>query len=258
MNIVDVIIIVWLLFGLAAGIKNGFTKQLISFVGFILILLISYQLKNYVSVWMYQYLPFFKFAGVFKGVTVLNIALYEIVAFFVVFTALMIIFSIIMLVGNLIEKAMAFLVIPKVISSILGAILGVLEYYAVAFMILYILALPVFNIGAINNSEVTKTILTRTPILSDKVKSTLSTIDEFAALRDKYEVTGTSTEFNLETLDLFLKHGVITVENVDMLVSKGKLQIDNIESVLSKYRTNTTNTSTSESTSTTTSTLSAE
>src|SRR5574344_2757537 len=100
MNIVDIIIIIWLLFGLIAGIKNGFTKQLISFVGFVVILFISYHLKNYVSVWMYEYLPFFKFGGIFKGVTVLNIALYELLAFIAVFAILETIFSIVMWVGD--------------------------------------------------------------------------------------------------------------------------------------------------------------
>jgi uncharacterized membrane protein required for colicin V production len=247
MNIVDIIIIIWLLFGLIAGIKNGFTKQLISFVGFVVILFISYHLKNYVSVWMYEYLPFFKFGGIFKGVTVLNIALYELLAFIAVFAVLEIIFSIVMWVGDWIEKAMAFLVLPQAISGTLGAIVGVLEYYVIAFVLLYILALPVFDIKVVQDSELTDKILNNTPVLTSQISDTLSAIDEFAKLRDKYEVTGTSTEFNLETLDLFLRRGVITIDNVDMLVSKGKLQIDNIESVLSKYRTaaNTTSTSTS-------------
>ena len=43
-------------------------------------------------------------------------------------------------------------------------------------------------------------------------------------------------EITRETLDLFLKYDVITVESVDYLVEKDKLKIDNIESILSKYR----------------------
>lgn len=239
MNIVDIIIIIWLLFGLTAGLKNGFTKQLISFVGFVLIFFLSYKFKNNLSVIMYEYLPFFNFDGAIKGVTVLNIALYEFLAFLAVFAILEILFGIVLFISDLVEKAMAFLIIPGAISHILGAVVGVIEYFLIAFVILYCLTLPIFNIKEVKDSQLTKEILEKTPLFSDTIEPTVEVINEFAELRDKYEITGTSNEFNLETLDLFLKHKVITLENVDKLIEKKKLQIDNVESVLSKYHTTT-------------------
>ena len=122
------------------------------------------------------------------------------------------------------------------LSKILGAIAGVLEYYVIAFLILYVLALPVFNIKELKESKVNNFILKETPLLSSMCAKSLTVIDEFATLKDKYDLTENASEFNLEALDLFLKYDVISVENVDKLVANNKLKIDNIESVLIKYR----------------------
>ena len=47
MGIVDIIIIIFLLFGFLIGWKNGFTKQLVSTIGFMIVVALSYVLKNY-------------------------------------------------------------------------------------------------------------------------------------------------------------------------------------------------------------------
>ena len=59
MNIIDACIILFLLFGVAAGIKNGFGKQLILFVSFFIIVVLSFTLKDNISVFLYEHLPFF-------------------------------------------------------------------------------------------------------------------------------------------------------------------------------------------------------
>ena len=100
MNIVDLIIIIVILFGAVIGFKRGFTKSLVSAVGLIAIVIIAFLLKNPVSTVLYEHLPFFQFGGVIKGVTVLNIALYELLAFIIVLAILGIvlhIFSILVL-----------------------------------------------------------------------------------------------------------------------------------------------------------------
>lgn len=45
-----------------------------------------------------------------------------------------------------------------------------------------------------------------------------------------------ATEFNRETLDLFLKYDVITVDSVETLRDKNKLKIDNLDEILNKYK----------------------
>lgn len=237
MNIMDVIIILIILSGGVVGFKNGLTKQLVSFFGFIIVLVLSFLLKNFVSEILYTYLPFFKFGGILKGVTVLNIALYEVVAFLLVFSLLMFIFRLLLGFTSIFEKILKFTIILGIPSKILGAIVGMIEYVFVAFIVVYAFSLPIFRIEGFENSKLREPLLTKIPILSNTVNDTLTVFDEFGSLRERYDdKTTNATEFNLETLDLLLKYNIVTVDSVDKLVEKDKLQIDNIESVLKKYR----------------------
>ena len=64
----------------------------------------------------------------------------------------------------------------------------------------------------------------------------LDVVDEFVDMKEKYETATDSNGFNLEALDLLLKHKVVTIESVETLLEKDKLQIENIDSVLEKYK----------------------
>lgn len=236
MNVVDILIIIFLAFGAIIGFKRGFTKQLLSFLGFILIVVLAFALKNPISVLLYENLPFFKFGGIFKGVTVLNILIYEVISFFLILSILMIILKLLLLVSSIFEKLLNMTIILGIPSKILGAIVGVLENFIVVFIILYVLSLPIFNINGLNDSKLKNDILNKTPILSKYIDNSIKVIDEFVGLKDKYQEATDSNSFNLEALNLLLKHKVITIESVDKLIEKDKLQINNIESVLKNYR----------------------
>lgn len=236
MNIVDVLILLFLGFGALIGFKRGFTKQLISSIGLVLIVILAFIFKNPVSVFLYENLPFFKFGGIFKGVTVLNILVYEVLAFFLVLAVLMILLKILTLISGIFEKFLNMTIILGIPSKILGAVLGVLENFILAFIILYVLSLPIFHIDGLNNSKLKDKILKNTPFLSAYVDKSVAVVDEFVDLKDKYEEAVDPNGFNLEALDLLLKHKVVTVESVEKLLEKDKLQIDNIDSVLEKYK----------------------
>ena len=45
LNIIDAIVILVILFGAVMGFKHGFTKQLVSFIGLILIIFLAFKLK---------------------------------------------------------------------------------------------------------------------------------------------------------------------------------------------------------------------
>lgn len=235
MNIIDVVIILVLLMGAVIGFKKGLTGSLVNFLGFVFVIVFAYLLKNPVSALMYEYLPFFSFGGVIKGVTVLNIALYEFIAFLLVASVLTAILKLIIYATDIFERLLSFTIILGIPSKILGAIIGVLQHYITIFIVLYLLNLPFFNIAIIKESRYNDMILSNTPVLSTMVGDTLDVIYEFADLKDKYEVIDDPNQFNLETLDLFLKHKVITVEATKDLIVAGKLKIDGVDSVISKY-----------------------
>ena len=74
---VDLIIIVLVLLGAFVGAKRGFTRELVSVIGFLVCIVLAFLFKNPIAAFLYDHLPFFSFGGIFKGVTALNILLYE-------------------------------------------------------------------------------------------------------------------------------------------------------------------------------------
>ena len=78
MNIVDTIILLGLFLGAVTGFVRGFFKQTVIFLGTILVVVLAFLIKNPLSTIMYQNLPFFKFGGL----TALNILVYEVIFFY--------------------------------------------------------------------------------------------------------------------------------------------------------------------------------
>lgn len=237
MKIVDIVILIIILLGAVIGFKRGFTRSLVSALGFIVIAILAYFLKNPLSILLYENLPFFKFGGILKGVTVLNIALYELLAFVIVLAILGVALKILMVATSVFEKILKMTIILGIPSKIMGAVVGALEAFVIVFISLYALSLPIFNISIVNDSNWKDTILNKTPILSAFSKDTMQVIDEFASIKEKYKDNNKNAEeFNKEVLDLFLKYNVVKVSSIDKLVEKEKLQINNIEEILMKYR----------------------
>ncbi len=243
MEIFDVAIILILVIGFLLGFKRGFTKSVVCFASVFLSIIIAFLLKNNLSIIFYENLPFFKFGGILKGVTVLNIFIYEIIAFLLLLLLITIIFKILILATSIFEKILNATIILGIPSKILGGVVGIIEYYVITFILLFVLTLPVFSFNSyiLDNCKYAEKILLDTPILSNFTDDTLDVINEFTLLKTKYKESTSSMQFNKETLDLFLKYKIITIESVDKLIEKDKLKIDAVEEILKCYREETKN-----------------
>lgn len=104
MNVADFVIIILLAFGAVEGFKAGVIKKTTDFIGMFVIVILSFTLKNNLSTIMYENLPFFSFGGFIKGIDAINILLYEIIAFLIIFAALYFILRAVLVVTGLIEK----------------------------------------------------------------------------------------------------------------------------------------------------------
>lgn len=235
MNIVDVIIIIFILIGGLLGFKRGAVKEFVSAIGFFVVVVLSFLLKNPLSVIFYENLPFFKFGGIFKGVTALNIALYELIAFLTVALVLTLLWKLVGCASSIVQKIINMTFILGLPSKIIGFIIGVIEYYVLAFIIIYILTIPIFSVKPVLESKGAQGILNETPVISKFVKKSTGFINEFVELRDKYQVTESANEFNYETLDLFMKYDIVDVKSVKKLKEKNKISIDGIDTLIQKY-----------------------
>jgi len=224
MSIVDIIVLIFLSFGALIGFKRGFTRQLLSLLGIFVIIILSFLFKNPVSVFFYSNLPFFNFGGIFKDITVLNIFVYEVVAFFIVFLVLTIIFRILITLTKWFEKLLNATIILGIPSKILGAIFGVVQNLIYTFIILYVLSLPTFNLGIIKESKLGNLILDKTPILNKIANKTLSVFNQIVDLKEEYDTTTNVGEYNQKTLNIMIDSGVISEENAKKLIEKGKIK----------------------------------
>lgn len=238
MNIIDVGIILLILMGAVVGFKRGFTKSLAKGIGFVGIIILAFILKNPLSILMYKNLPFLSFWGIFKGVTVLNILLYEVVAFLIILAILSILLKVIIFATSIFEKILNMTIILGIPSKLLGLVVGAIEYYVIVFGILFVLNLPMFNFSFINESKYNHPILNNTPILTNLSKDTIKVIDEFEELKDKYENSTDAKEFNKEAFETLLKYKVISVDSAIELVNSGKLKIEDSANIINRYKEN--------------------
>ena len=224
MNVVDIVILIFLAFGALIGFKRGFTHELVSLVGIFLIIILSYIFKNPVSVFFYNNLPFINFGGIFKDITVINILVYEIIAFFMIFALLTLVFNVLLKVTKIFEKILKWTIVLGIPSKILGAILGIVQNLIYVFVVLYILNLPTIGFSLINDSKIANTIMTKTPILTNIWDKTLVVLKEISDLSKEYENADNVTEFNQKALNLMIENKIITKENALKLIEKGKIK----------------------------------
>lgn len=221
MNILDAVIIVVLLIGALAGYRRGLIKQAVLLVGLIACLILSFYIRVPVSTFMYKHLPFINFGGIFQGISVLNILLYEVIAFLLVFSVLYLVLRILLGISGLIEKLLRATIILGFFSRIGGMIVGAIESYVIIFIILFVANLPFLDIRGLENSKYADKILTSTPVLSGMTGTFRKVTDEIEGIVESYK--GKDVNFNEKTIEILIKYDIVSEENINMLKEKGKL-----------------------------------
>ena len=222
MNILDSLIIIFLLVGAGAGLSRGLIKQSVLLVGLIVVLVLSFYIRIPVSTFFYKNLPFFNFDGIFKGMSVLNILIYELIAFLLVFSVLYIALRILIKISGIIEKILKATIILGFFSKIGGSIVGIIESYVIIFVVLFVFSQPVLKVSGMEDSKLTPLILNNTPVLSESVKDFRFVFDEIENIVNSYKEE--NVDFNEKTIEIFLKYNIVTQENIDILKEKGKIK----------------------------------
>lgn len=220
MNILDALIIVLLILGVMGGMRRGLIKETVLLIGLIFIIVVAFYLRTPIATFMYKTLPFFEFSGKFQGVTILNILLYELIAFLIIFSVLYLILRILLKITGIIEKILKATIILGIFSKLGGGIVGFIESYVIIFIILVIASQPFLKITGLDESKMGNFILNNTPIMSDAVSDIREVSEKVYNLATKYK----GESFNEEAIDLFIKYDIITSENVNLLKEKGKLK----------------------------------
>ena len=225
MNVVDVIIIALLILGGVAGFKAGVIKKLTDFIGMFVVIILAFYLKNYISVIMYENLPFFNFFGLINGIDALNILLYEVIAFLVIFIALLFVLKVVLMLTGLVEKILKATVILSIPSKLLGIVVGVIEMYVYLFLILVIVSLPIFDSSFLKDSKMNNFILNNTTVLSGVSEEIIDIYGDVYNIIDNRK-NKTNEQLNEEILKVLIDKKVVTKESAKKLVDKNKIHIN--------------------------------
>ncbi len=231
-NIVDIIIVLYILICGIVGYKRGVLKELVICLGTIAVFFIAYKLKNPIAEFLLLRMPMFDFPNLFTGVATLNILVYQLLSFVIVLAILLIVYNLILSLTGLFEKLLRITVVLGVFSKILGFIVGLIEGYVVAFVILFFLSQPAFSFELFMDSKLSNTILNSSPVLTNFTSDTVEVIGEIYELKDEKD----PKIVNAKSLDLMLKNGVVKYDLANELYKRGKLNFDGIEAVLEKYK----------------------
>ena len=237
LNIFDVGIILLLIMFLIVGFKNGVIREAFALIGIIAVFILSFVFKGLLGNLMCIILPFFKLSGVIEGFSVINILIYQIIAFMLVFAILLTIYEIFLKISKFIQKLVNLTIILILPSKLLGAVVSLIKGVIVLFAVFIVLMIPLKNSELFTGSTMVNQILYKTPILSQSSNNYINTVEEIYNLAEKVPNKKISTNAaNLELLDMMLKHKIVNKSTVESLVKLHKLDdVNNIETVLQKY-----------------------
>lgn len=231
LNVVDVVIVLLILCAGVIGMKRGFFKELVMTVGFLLVFIISFLLKSPLAEWLSLNLPFFTFSGSFRGMTVLNIIIYQLIAFLIIFSLVIIVFNLVLTFTNVLEKVLKATIIFGLASKILGFILGIISGLIYMFIICLILSYPEFNQGVIAESKLKPLILKGTPGLNAVASSLVSTFEDLGELSEEYRTNEDKTELNRKSIQVMIDNKLIKIDYVQKLINSGKLKVSGLQGI---------------------------
>ena len=235
MNLLDYVIIILLIMSALLGFRKGFISSLVSFLGIIVIIILSYFLKNFISNVMYSFIPFFKFRGAFAGMSTLNILIFEAISYIITIVVLSFIVGLIASATGILDRFVDHGNVVTFPSKIAGCLIGAVEGYILCFVVVFVLSLISPFSAFYNTSKYADMILTKTPLLSDYSKTTYDSVNEVYTIAKDNSSKQDKTTANQDTLRVLLKYEIITPQSVETLEENGKLDFDGINEIIEDY-----------------------
>lgn len=237
MNLLDIIIVLVLAMSAIIGFKRGAIKEVVSLVGIIIVFVVAFSLKGVIGNVLCKWLPFFNFAGNFEGVTVLNILLYQLLAFLIIYSLLFSVYMIVLKISGVVQKLVHMTVILWLPSKLIGAVVAFVTGYVMVFVVLLALLIPLKNTDFFLESKFANYIVYDTPILAGSAENISTSINEVYTLGEdlsKGEIS--KNDANVKTMDVLLKYKIVSPKTARQLVVLDKLDgITGLEKVIEKY-----------------------
>lgn len=233
MNIFSIIIVLLIIASGVMGLKKGFLKESVVFIGTILVYILSFLLKDKIGLVLCKWFPFFSF----DGLQTLNILVYQLIAFIFIATILFSIATIIFKLTGIVQKLVDITIILTLPSKILGFVFGILEGYIVMFLVLIVLAIPLRNVDLFKDSTVATKIMYNSPILSKTLGGVPKTIEDILEITTEVQKANyNKNKVALDIMKIELDHNIISKEEALDLIDSGKLdEVSGIKKFVKDY-----------------------
>lgn len=236
-SILDIALILILFMFAVGGFRKGAIKEAVSLVGIVAVFVIAFLFKGVLGNLLCKFLPFFDFTGNLEGVTVLNILLYQLVAFIIIYSLLFSVYVIVVKISSGIQKLVNMTIVLWIPSKIIGALIAFVTGYIVIFAVLLVLLIPLKDSNLFKDSKVANYIVYDSPILSSSSESISNSINEIYDLSEELSRGKIDkNEANLQTMDILLKYKIVNPKTAKQLVALDKLDgISGLEEVIESY-----------------------
>ena len=224
LNIFDIGLILVLISFIIVGAHRGVIKELVSLVGLIVIFVLSWQLKGIIGNILCIYLPFFEFKGSINGISSLNIMLYQLIAFLIVFGLLLGIYTFTLKLSRIVQKIVNATIILVIPSKILGGLVSFIKGYLIVFIISVILIIPFGNVEMFRDSTIINFVLYKIPLLSRYTSTYTKPISDIIDLSRSVKGNNiTSEEANQKAIDIMIEYKVVDSNTIDKLKDSNKI-----------------------------------
>ena len=148
------------------------------------------------------------------------------------------IYTIILRISGWLQKLVNMTILLKLPSAIGGGIIGLVEGYFLAFIIILIIMIPLNSLPLFQESKVAEYILNKTPIISQSTSSITKSVTEIYTLTEEVANKKIDTNAaNLKSIDIMLKYKVTTPHTIEQLIVLDKLKnIEGLEYILDRYK----------------------
>lgn len=237
MNILDIAIILILAMSAIIGFKRGAIKEVVSLIGIIVVFVVAFCFKGVLGNVLCKWLPFFHFSGSLEGIDVLNILLYQLLAFLIIYSLLFSVYMVVVKISGIVQKLVHMTIILWLPSKLIGAVVAFITGYVMVFVVLLALLIPLKNSDVFLDSKFANYMVYETPVLASSSRSISDSINEVYLLgEDLAKGTIGKNEANLQTLDVLLKYKIVRSKTVRQLIVLDKLDdISGMDAILDKY-----------------------
>ncbi len=234
MNIIDWFILLILFLSFIRGFRKGFLSSVVTFVGSILIFVLAFYLKNPISTFLYEKLPFFTIGDKFSGIYAYNILIYEAISYLIAIFLLGIVFKIINKITGIVTFIINATIILGIPNKLLGALVGLVQGFLISFVLIFTMQMIGYTSKQVAESKFAHNLLEKTPVLSNMISKSYESIKEIYNIASNSNLN--KDVANLESIDVLLESEIITLKSTMRLIESNKIKIPGINEIIDKYK----------------------